>query len=171
MILDMSTLEATKIFADKVKQEVKTIDYVLLNAGILNTKFQLSEDGFEETIQVNVLSSALLALLLLPWMKQAGNGKAHLGLVTSGLHRGVAIEKDSFPKTNVLRYYSAAEHFPKDMYAVSKLFEQYVSTELAKLACGPDGRYVSTLILSTMLTMKLSPQVIVNGMCPGMKSE
>jgi len=38
---------------------------------------------------VNVLSTALLALLLLPWMEEKGKGKAHLGFVTSGTHRAV----------------------------------------------------------------------------------
>lgn len=140
MELDMSTLEGTKRFADQVTQEVQTIDYVLLNAGLLNNTFKLGKEGYEETIQVNAISTALLAILLLPWLKKAGRGKAHLGLVTSGLHRGVQIDKDTFPKTNVLEFFKTKENFPKDMYAVSKLFAQYVALEVAKLACGPDGR-------------------------------
>jgi len=63
------------------------IDYVLLNPGLLNREFKLGEEGFEESIQVNVLSTALLALLLLPWMEEKGKGKAHLGFVTSGTNR------------------------------------------------------------------------------------
>jgi NAD(P)-dependent dehydrogenase (short-subunit alcohol dehydrogenase family) len=152
MLLDMSTLASTKTFAEQVRQEVKKIDYVLLNAGLLNTKFQEGEDGFEETIQVNVLSTALLGLLLLPWIKEAGHGKAHMGFVTSGLHRGVAI--DGWPKADVLGHLSKSENWPQGgMYATSKLLEQYVVNEIAKLAVGSDGK----------------PQVIVNPMCPGMK--
>lgn len=88
MELDMSTFAGVKTFADQVKQEVKSVDYVLLNAGMLPTSFRLGKEGFEESIEVNTLSTTLVALLLLPWMKEAGKGQAHLGVVTSGLHRG-----------------------------------------------------------------------------------
>ena len=80
----MSTLAGTKAFADKVREEVKEIDVVILNAGVFNLAFRQAAGGYEETIQVNILSTALLGLLLLPWMKEAGKGKAHLGVVTSG---------------------------------------------------------------------------------------
>jgi NAD(P)-dependent dehydrogenase (short-subunit alcohol dehydrogenase family) len=141
MELEMSTFAGTKLFADKVKAEVMTIDHVILNAGILNTAFKLGSEGFEETIQINVLSTALLALLLLPWMKEAGKGKAHLGFVTSGRHISVDIGTD-FPKEDVLGFFSKKENWPKGdgMYAVSKLLEQYVVNEIAKMSVGPDGR-------------------------------
>lgn len=84
----MSTFAGVKLFADQVKKEVSSIDYVLLNAGMMPTTFRLGKEGFEESIEVNTLSTTLLAILLLPWIKVAGKGKAHLGVVTSGLHRG-----------------------------------------------------------------------------------
>jgi NAD(P)-dependent dehydrogenase (short-subunit alcohol dehydrogenase family) len=88
MELDMSTLEEVKNFADRVKSQVPSINCVLLNAGMLSTSFSSGKEGFEETIQVNTLSTTLLGLLLLPWMKKAGKGKSHLVVVSSGLHRG-----------------------------------------------------------------------------------
>jgi len=147
MALDMSTFSSISAFASQLKNQIQEIDIVLLNAGVLNTTFKVGEEGFEETIQVNVLSTALLALLLLPWMKEAGRGKAHLGFVTSGTHRSVAI--DAWPEEGVLEWLSKEENWPKNMYATSKLLEQYVANEIAKLAVG-------------------SPEVIVNPMCPGM---
>ena len=153
MELDMSTLASTKAFADRVKGEVKKINAVFLNAGVLNKSFQEGKEGFEETLQVNVLSTALLALLLLPWMKEAGGGKAHLGFVTSGSHRSVAI--NGWPKDDVLGFLSKESNWPKGgMYGPSKLLEQYAVNEIAKLAVGSDGK----------------PKVIVNPMCPGMAS-
>lgn len=145
MELQMDSFAATRAFADKVKGEVERIDYVLLNAGVLNTKFKKGEvDGWEESIQVNVLSTTLLALLLLPWMKVAGRGKAHLGVVTSGRHRDVDVEKD-FPKKDVLKHFNKEENFPgANSYPYTKLMQQYVVHELAKLAVGPDGRYVQS---------------------------
>jgi NAD(P)-dependent dehydrogenase (short-subunit alcohol dehydrogenase family) len=169
MELQMDTFASTKAFVERVKAEVKTIDYVLLNAGLLNVKYKLGQEGYEESIQVNVLSSALLGLLLLPWIKVAGKGKAHLGVVTSGRHRSVDI-MGKFPQQDVLGFFSKEENFPGgQMYQISKLLEQYVVNELAKLAVGPDGTYVQPLLsaeyIQTLILFR--PQVIVNSMCPG----
>ena len=107
----MSTLASTKAFADNVKKEVKRIDVVFLNAGIFNKGFNVGKEGFEETIQVNVLSTALLGLSLLPWIKEVGGGKAHLAFVISVTHRNVDIDK--WPQVKVLSYLSKAENVPK----------------------------------------------------------
>ncbi|KUJ18121.1 NAD(P)-binding protein [Mollisia scopiformis] len=156
MELDMSTFAGVKVFADQVKKEVKSIDYVLLNAGMMSTSFRLGKEGFEESIEINTLSTALLALLLLPWMKEVGKGKAHLGVVTSGLHRGeLDITPPNFPQTNILTHYNTPQNYPKGtsgIYPINKLLTQYCIREISKLALGPDG----------------TPQVIVNPMCPGM---
>lgn len=89
MELGMSTFALTKEFAGRLKNEVKSIDVVILNAGMMATTFKLGKEGFEESIEVNTLSTSLLAILLLPWLKDVGKGKAHLVFVTSGLHRGM----------------------------------------------------------------------------------
>lgn len=113
MELDMSTFEGIKDFADRVKKEVKVIDYVLLNAGLFNTSFKMGKEGFEETVEVNCISTTLLALLLLPWIKENGRGQAHLGFVTSGLHRckWLILHKQAFP---VLTH-SSHRHKPRKM--------------------------------------------------------
>lgn len=161
MELDMSTFAGTKSFADIVKGEVKTIDYVLLNAGLLNTKFKQLGEGWEEMIQINVLSTALLAILLLPWIKEVGKGKAHLGFVTSGLHTSVSVDGD-FPKENVLAYFNQKEHWPvkepsnDPMYAISKLLEHYVVNEIVKLGLGSDGKYSGPFPTLVLLSKTIS---------------
>jgi len=144
----MSTLAGVKNFADRVEEEVKSMDYVLLNAGVMDRSFKMGQEGVEETLQVNVLSTALLAILLIEWLKVVGKGKAHLGFVTSGLHRGVKISSDSlWPQKQIIQHFSEAANWPKEgMYATSKLLEQYISLEVAKLA---------------------TPEVTVVSMCPG----
>lgn len=91
MELDMITFVGTKDFADRVKKEVHTIDVVVLNAGMIATTSRLGKEGYESSIEVNTLSTALLGILLLPWLKIVGKGKAHLVFVTSGLHRGTLL--------------------------------------------------------------------------------
>ncbi|TAQ84760.1 hypothetical protein B7494_g6919 [Chlorociboria aeruginascens] len=150
--LDMDSFASIQGFAEKVKGEVKSIDYVLLNAGLLNTGFRKSGEGWEETLQVNVLGTALVGLLLLPWIKEVGKGKAHLGVVGSGMMRGV--DTSTWPKENILKYFNEESRWPeggKGVYEYSKLMVQYIVNELAMLAGGKDG----------------SPDVIVNSMCPG----
>ncbi|TVY16932.1 Short-chain dehydrogenase/reductase tropG, partial [Lachnellula arida] len=149
MELDMSTFARTLAFAERVKAEVKKLDIVLLNAGIFPTSFRLSQEGWEESIQVHVLGTGLLALELLPWLKKLGGGKKHMSFVASGNHRAVKIRKaDGWPQEDVLGFWSQKENFGKmEMYSVSKLLEQYVVNKIAKLS---------------------SPEVIVNPLCPGL---
>ncbi|KAK0107279.1 hypothetical protein ONS95_003979 [Cadophora gregata] len=154
-VLDMSTFVGIKEFADKVKEEVKSVDYVLLNAGLLATSFRTGKEGYEESIAVNCLGTALLAILLLPWVKVAGRGNGHLGVVTSGLHRGIDISPGKWPQKDFFTYFSREENWPKgspNMYSISKLLIQYCVNEIAKLAVDKDG----------------TVQTVVNPMCPGM---
>lgn len=165
----MNTLASTKAFADKVKNEVRDIDVVLLNAGILNTTWKVGEEGFEETIQISALSTPLLALLLLPWIKEAGKGKAHLGFVSTGFHRTMKI--DSWPRQDVIGWLSKEENWSADMYGQARLLMMYAVNEIAKLALGSDNRYVSRrdsgLLNATSVLITRRPEVIVNAMCPG----
>jgi NAD(P)-dependent dehydrogenase (short-subunit alcohol dehydrogenase family) len=62
----MSTFVSVKKFADMVTKEIPWIDFAMLNAGIAAPLYQVSPDGYEMSLQVNVISTALLAILLLP---------------------------------------------------------------------------------------------------------
>lgn len=87
MHLDMGTFAGVKEFADQISKEEKVIDAVFLNAGVQNMPGYaptISKEGWENSLQVNTLSTALLAILLLPWIKNAGKGKAHLSFTGSG---------------------------------------------------------------------------------------
>jgi NAD(P)-dependent dehydrogenase (short-subunit alcohol dehydrogenase family) len=119
MLLDMSTFVSTKDFADRVKKEVPSIDIVILNAGMLATAFKMGKEGFEESIEVNALSTALLALLLLPWLKEAGKGKAHMVFVTSGLHRGTLLTLGIYQRLSMLMSFRRCDYqgqIPTDRY-------------------------------------------------------
>jgi NAD(P)-dependent dehydrogenase (short-subunit alcohol dehydrogenase family) len=154
--LDMSTFAGVKTFVDALTKDVKSIDIVLLNAGVYKNTYEKSPDGWEETLQVNTLSTVLLGLLLLPWMKKSKPPNArpqHLGFVSSGLHTRAQIDGDDFPKENILKYWSDEKHFlpvPAN-YSISKLLMMYGVTELAKLACEEDGRCVIILCLLWLL--------------------
>jgi NAD(P)-dependent dehydrogenase (short-subunit alcohol dehydrogenase family) len=102
----------------------------------------------EQNIQVNVLSTTLLALLLLPWMRSERANRtssAHLSIVGSGQHVEPDIEawKTYIDQDGgVLSHYRESANWPggNAMYQTTKLMVQYVVNELSQIAKGEDGR-------------------------------
>ncbi|KAI5235713.1 NAD(P)-binding protein [Aureobasidium subglaciale] len=85
--LDLSSFESVKEFAKKV-DTLPRIDAIIENAGISTEKFQLFE-GMESTVTVNVISTFLLALLVLPALKRSSqkhNIQPRLTIVASEVH-------------------------------------------------------------------------------------
>lgn len=86
--LDLSSYASVKEFATKAEKELDRIDILLENAGIATDKFQIAE-GHERTITVNVISTFLLAFLLLPKLKATASKfttKPRLSIVSSEVH-------------------------------------------------------------------------------------
>ncbi|KAH6655157.1 hypothetical protein BKA67DRAFT_227782 [Truncatella angustata] len=83
--LDMNSYESIRTFARKCAT-LPRLDIAILNAGIMNIKLEVNTStGHEEMFQVNYLSTALLALLLLPMLKKTPTGTpGRLTLVASG---------------------------------------------------------------------------------------
>ncbi|KAI8631037.1 NAD(P)-binding protein [Xylariaceae sp. FL1651] len=160
--LNMNRYESVVAAAGEVKK-IRAgkggVDLVLLNAGIIGAEFTAVDEGWDQNIQVNALSTVLLALLLLPWMKaERGNRSlpAHLTVVGSGQHLSPDIEawkRYIAEDGGVLAHYNNPGNWPGPnmMYATTKLMVHYAVDELAKLATGADGR----------------PDVVINTACPG----
>jgi len=69
--LDMVSYASIQAFARRVDVELPRLDIVILNAGVSPGSMRLvPESGHEETIQVNYLSTMLLAVLLLPLLRR-----------------------------------------------------------------------------------------------------
>lgn len=62
---DFMKLQTVKEFAENIKKSYQQIDILVNNAGIWFTEFQLTEDGYEATWQVNHLAPFLLTNLLM----------------------------------------------------------------------------------------------------------
>ena len=88
--LDMCSYISIQSFARRA-DTLPRIDIVILNAGVMKLAFNtIPSTGHEETLQVNYLSTILLALLLLPILKakraaNPNNEPAHLTLVSAAL--------------------------------------------------------------------------------------
>src|ERR1700761_7435968 len=62
--LDLCSTKSTLAFADRVNKELPRLDAMVENAGIFNQAWFV-EEGIEQSIQVNVLNTFLLALSVL----------------------------------------------------------------------------------------------------------
>lgn len=126
--LDMKTYTSIQSFSKRVDAEIDRIDIALLNARVIYGDYRLSAEGWEETLQVNVLSTVLLAMLLIPIMQRKGRGTKgfndstapsetpHLCIVSSGYYQfadmsaGKIILKDQ--SQSVLASFNRPETYP-----------------------------------------------------------
>ena len=91
---------------ENVKTKIKHLDIIVHNAGIMNFKPIFTENGIEETLQVNLLSPMLINHHLVPHIN--ANGESKVIFTASALHQGDInfdnIEfKDNFSSFKVYR--------------------------------------------------------------------
>lgn len=125
--LDMNSYQSIKDFAARATTMDDPLDVALLNAGVYSVNYHRSPYGWEETLQVNVLSTAFLALLLLPKLRQssssANHGGAVLEFVSSRRHEVITLSDERKRAENLLLSFNDAGSFhSSDQYQVSKLF-------------------------------------------------
>jgi NAD(P)-dependent dehydrogenase (short-subunit alcohol dehydrogenase family) len=151
--LDMSSFQSVKDFAARVKAEIERLDIVLLNAGLWNRSYTASPDGWEETLQVNTLSTSLLAILLLPKLQSSSSPESpsHLSVVSSKLFTRVKVDSLR-TEGSLLEHLNDPERFTgPQQYRISKLLMEYVLKAVALHAREENG----------------SVPVIINTVSPG----
>ena len=151
--LDMSRFANVESFAKRVEAELPRLDMAVLNAGVHTAKYTKSPEGWEETLQVNTLSTSLLAILLLPKLEKAKSSTSmpHMHIVGSTMHRAV-LPTDIYEQPDLLQKFSGSEGFnPFKSYAVSKLFMLYIVRELA----------------ARNTSQGKEPSVVIDCSCPG----
>jgi retinol dehydrogenase-12 len=130
--LDLTSTESTLAFAERVKNELPRVDVLIENAGVNNRDWAVSE-GFEQNIQVNVVNTFLLALSLLPKLRETKikftDAEPHLVIVSSEGHR-----MTKFPDISAANIYERLNDEKSfngnDRYFVSKLLEVLFVREL-----------------------------------------
>jgi NAD(P)-dependent dehydrogenase (short-subunit alcohol dehydrogenase family) len=158
--LDMDDFSNVKAFAEKVHANIPELHAVIFNAGMTNRDWSTSREGWEQTLQVNTISTTLLALLLLPKLLSSGDAQnpAHLNFISSGSARMVKPEKvrQFYDGPNALQAMSSEKAWPGGMgqYVLSKLLLEYAM------------RHIATL--PSVVSTAGEPNVIVNSACPGL---
>ncbi|KAE8349957.1 hypothetical protein BDV28DRAFT_160043 [Aspergillus coremiiformis] len=139
--LDMNCFQSVKTFAHRVRREITQLDIALLNAGLWNKEYRVASEGWEEMLQVNALSTSLLALLLLPKLKDSSSDSnpTHLTVVSS--QQFVRVKAASLRTEGpLLEHLNGARHFsgPKQ-YGISKLLLEYVMKTVADRVRNENG--------------------------------
>lgn len=122
--LDMSSYSSIQSFARRVGTDLSRIDIVILNAGVIKLQYNtVPSTGHEETLQVNYLSTVLLAILLLPILKvkqPPDNSSPHLTIVSAALSLAA-----KFPNRNanplLPSFDDAKTYDPQEQYHTSKM--------------------------------------------------
>ncbi|KAH8896138.1 NAD(P)-binding protein [Thozetella sp. PMI_491] len=86
--LEMESYASIQAFCRKVDADLTRLDVAILNAGITELSFHITPStGHEKTLQVNYLSTFLLAILMLPILKKKApkGAPSRLTIVNSGV--------------------------------------------------------------------------------------
>lgn len=94
-LLDMESYASIQAFVARCQETLPRIDIMILNAGVQKYAFTtVAETGHETTIQINYLSTMLLAILILPVMKSKNGPDATRSPVLSFVGSDLAYNID-----------------------------------------------------------------------------
>ncbi|KAK1752918.1 dehydrogenase [Echria macrotheca] len=146
LVVDLATFTSVRAFCASLAKEVEHsgLDIALLSAGLAPPRYEMSSEGWDMALQVNVLSTALMARLLVPLLKPT----SHLTFVNS--NGNDLVERKWFDKYegSMLRMANDPDGWDAmRSYCTVKLLGLVVMRAIADVA-GPD--------------------VVVNAVCPGM---
>lgn len=135
--LQMEDYKSVATFSTQVKELVRALDIVVLNAGTGSLRFEIGSSGHEKMIQVNLLSNALLALELLPLLSETAKSKgtpSRLTWVGSFVQADHSFTKSPIPDSEGILQFLDDEKKFKSMarYSDSKLLTTMFVDELAR---------------------------------------
>ena len=146
--LDMASYDSVKQFIVKLRT-LSRLDALIASAGTLGSRFSLT-DGHETTVTINVISTFLLAISVLPIMKETAskfNIRPHLVIVSSEVHNWTSLPAKDKPNIFVaLNDKDSANMMTR--YADTKLMEILVLRELFDSVIESPGTY--PIIINTV---------------------
>jgi retinol dehydrogenase 12 len=155
--VDLSNYDSVLSFGHRVQTKLPRLDGFVANAGIETTKFEIAE-GCESTLTVNVISTFVLAILVLPKLQETAKTHDTLtNLTVVGSMQQVFAPANQLQVPTQSDIFEALSHVETaDMggrYALSKLMVQICSRELAqRISASTNG---------------MSNQIVVNCVNPG----
>lgn len=145
-LLDMESFSSILAFGKKVN-ELKRLDVVILNAGVFKTAWDVSGDGYESSLQVNHLSTALLSLLVLPVLRKTSiqlKKSTRLTFTSSEVHMWTPFKEQSAP--HILELVNTESNFIPGLpnYSVSKLLNVFWIREFVAQLDKRQSQHAST---------------------------
>ncbi|CAI6327717.1 unnamed protein product [Periconia digitata] len=161
LLVDLTNISSVQGFAIALEKETTQLHIALLNAGMAAPSFVKLDTGYETALQVNVLSTALMAALILPILRRTTNvtgSPSHLTFVNSNGH--IWVKRSSYQNThngNLLEHLNDPKFFALEhSYCAVKLLGMAVMKHMAKATTTTDRE------------AKETPSIIVNACCPGL---
>ena len=84
-VADLSSLAATRTFADEFAAQHDRLDVLVLNAGALTHDFTVTGEGYEVTLATHVLSQFLLIRALRPLLEAVPSGRV-ISVASGGMY-------------------------------------------------------------------------------------
>ncbi|KAJ7096017.1 hypothetical protein C8R43DRAFT_264540 [Mycena crocata] len=154
-IVDLADFASVTRFADKFERDGGRLDILVENAGVAGLPYQPTEDGYETSLQVNCLSTPLVAIRLLPAMIKTAREHSivpRLVVVSSSMHYWDKLDASLYESPGIFKTLGSAE------YCTPKVMKT---------------RYQVTKILNVLFVRALSARlpattpIVVNAVCPG----
>ncbi|KAF2658945.1 NAD(P)-binding protein [Lophiostoma macrostomum CBS 122681] len=152
-VVDLDSFSSVKLFVSSLEIDNSRLDVVLLNAGGVWPKYVKSSEGYETSLQVMVLSTTLLAILLLPLLRKSATVSnrdelPHITFVSSQSH--MEVKAEDYTGTLLQAVNDEKQFSPFTNYGRNKLLAFVAMRYIAQATTKLDG----------------SPEVIVNACCP-----
>lgn len=128
--LDLADLDSVRAFAETVKRQFPKIDTLICNAGVMNTPYQMTGDGFELQFQTNFLSHFLLTHLLIESINQSDDPRV-INICSSSAEKGRLDNIQAFEK---IARITAQEYDAMTSYRESKLAQEISVLEFSRRA-------------------------------------
>jgi retinol dehydrogenase-12 len=154
--LDLASYQSVNAFGKRVQEQLPRLDAFIANAGVEPVLFTMAED-VEMTITVNVISTMLLNVLVLPKLRATS---AEYGIYTTLTTVGSSVH--IFGSTENLLV--LPENESKDTFALLN------DSETADLG-GPDARMSPRYALSKTLLHAVLPHLAAKASRPGQKEQ
>ena len=119
--LDLASFEGVRSFVADLKELNRPVAALINNAGVMTRDSRITTDGFEQTVQVNYLSTALLSIITAPLIEIVGRI-----VFTTSLTRLMSRIPEQFPYES---NFSQLGTYSRSKLAIT-LFAVYLTTVL-----------------------------------------
>ncbi|CAG1963977.1 unnamed protein product [Fusarium graminearum] len=132
-IVDMSSYDSIMTFAKRCKT-LPRLDIAILNAGLSQPTFERTEGtGHEVTFQINYLSTVLLALVLIPILREKHGSSSPARLSVVGSDTSYYANWNGSESESVLKIMDNPKYFDSwEAYKATKLLLLMFTRELSK---------------------------------------